>query len=135
MNRKAKFPCPTAPQYNKRHPQTISRTRFAVTEIEDELTALGERWSHTCQWTLEQLRRLQALHSHCAALDEQHARLLRGAVRAEGELKQMEANPVSAVGDAAERIAALQRCALDLARAQREVADHAAAAARLLHQC
>ncbi|KAI8437245.1 LOW QUALITY PROTEIN: hypothetical protein MSG28_011631 [Choristoneura fumiferana] len=32
-----------------------------VVEMEDELRALGERWSHTCQWTLAQLGRLRAL--------------------------------------------------------------------------
>lgn len=29
--------------------------------MEDELRALGERWAHTCQWTLAQLARLRAL--------------------------------------------------------------------------
>ncbi|KAI8437242.1 hypothetical protein MSG28_011628 [Choristoneura fumiferana] len=32
-----------------------------VVQMEDELRALGERWSHTCQWTLAQLGRLRAL--------------------------------------------------------------------------
>lgn len=31
-----------------------------VTEIEDQLRALGERWSHACQWTLARLARLRA---------------------------------------------------------------------------
>ncbi|CAG4985372.1 unnamed protein product [Colias eurytheme] len=77
-----------------------------VTEIEDQLRALGERWSHACQWTLARLQRLQAL----AALHAHSETLHTAADELERELKQMEANPVSEIGAVLERIAALQRC-------------------------
>ncbi|XP_013180798.1 PREDICTED: dystrophin, isoforms A/C/F/G/H-like, partial [Papilio xuthus] len=35
-----------------------ARDDAGVAEIEDELRALGERWSHACQWTLARLARL-----------------------------------------------------------------------------
>ncbi|XP_038221210.1 dystrophin-like [Zerene cesonia] len=77
-----------------------------VTEIEDQLRALGERWSHACQWTLARLQRLQAL---CALLDHSDT-LHTAADELERDLKQMEANPVSEIGEVLARISALQRC-------------------------
>lgn len=76
-----------------------------MTEIEDQLTALGERWSHTCHWTLQQLERLHALQERWG----RHAALLRAADDHEAALKEMEANPVSEVGSIVERIEQLQR--------------------------
>ena len=47
-----------------------------MTEIEDQLRALGERWSHTCQWTLQQLQRLQDMRARWTQLEQRHAELL-----------------------------------------------------------
>lgn len=107
----------------------------AVTEIEDELTALSERWSHTCQWTTQQLQRLQELQDRWAALDTQHAELLQAADSYETELKHMEANPASEVGAVLERVAALQRLQRSLLEHQRAAAGHMAAAAQLEQDC
>ncbi|XP_039760235.1 dystrophin-like isoform X3 [Pararge aegeria] len=80
-------------------------------EIEDQLRALGERWSHACQWTLARLERLQ----RGAALDQQSAELHEQVHRLEADLKQMEAYPASEIGEVLERISALQSCSSSLA--------------------
>lgn len=56
-----------------------------VSEIEDQLRALGERWSHACQWTLSRLERLQ----RCGALDQQAAKLRTDILELETDLKQV----------------------------------------------
>ncbi|XP_045487025.1 dystrophin, isoforms A/C/F/G/H isoform X2 [Pieris rapae] len=77
-----------------------------VTEIEDQLRALGERWSHACQWTLDRLRRAQDQH----AADQRATELRTAAEGLERDLKRMEACPVSEVGEVLARVAELQRC-------------------------
>ncbi|KAJ8709449.1 hypothetical protein PYW07_009275 [Mythimna separata] len=106
----------------------------SVTEIEDELTALSERWSHTCQWTTAQLQRLRGLQARWAALHATHAELLAGAEAAESELKQMEANPVGEVGAVLARVAALQRLQRGLLAQQRSAAAQLEATAELAAQ-
>ncbi|CAG9793162.1 unnamed protein product [Diatraea saccharalis] len=106
-----------------------------VTEIEDELTALGERWTHTCQWTLQQLQRLQDLQARCTQLDQQHATLLQDIDALEAELKQMEANPVGSVGEVPERCAALTRVRGELSRQRAAAGEHAARVQELLVDC
>nr|XP_049693576.1 dystrophin, isoforms A/C/F/G/H isoform X3 [Helicoverpa armigera] len=93
-----------------------------VTEIEDELTALSERWSHTCQWTMQQLERLQELQARWDALDAQHEALLGAADACERELKQMEANPAAEVGAALARVRQLRRLRGELAARRRQAA-------------
>ncbi|KAL0868146.1 hypothetical protein ABMA27_007698, partial [Loxostege sticticalis] len=99
-----------------------------VTEIEDQLTALGERWSHTCQWTLQQLERLQTLQSRWAT----HTDLLRACDEHETALKEMEANPVSEIGAVVSRIEQLQRIKCALAAQQAALAAHYDAVQALL---
>lgn len=60
-----------------------------ATEIEDQLGALSERWSHTCQWTVHQLNRLRDLQHRWTQLDADHAHLLRACDTHETELKQV----------------------------------------------
>ncbi|CAH2053923.1 unnamed protein product, partial [Iphiclides podalirius] len=80
---------------------TVRWSAGGVAEIEDELRALGERWSHACQWTLARLGRL--------ARRTQLRRRRDAAARLEADLKQMEASPVSEVGEVLARIEQLQR--------------------------
>ncbi|XP_050354937.1 dystrophin, isoforms A/C/F/G/H isoform X1 [Nymphalis io] len=82
----------------------------SVSEIEDQLRALGERWSHACQWTLARLERLQ----RCNAMEQQEAQLRTDIHQLETDLKQMEAYPASEIGEVLERISALQRCSASL---------------------
>ncbi|XP_045779365.1 dystrophin, isoforms A/C/F/G/H-like isoform X4 [Maniola jurtina] len=90
----------------------------SVSEIEDQLRALGERWSHACQWTLARLERLQ----RGAALDQQSTELHEQVHTLEADLKQMEAYPASEIGEVLERISALQRCSSSLASQRRGLA-------------
>ncbi|XP_063382009.1 dystrophin-like [Cydia fagiglandana] len=90
-----------------------------VVEMEDELRALGERWSHTCQWTLAQLARLQALQ------DLQPT-------GAEEQLKQMEANPVSTVQEVLERISTLQQIKHSVSLQQARAIQHTERASALI---
>ncbi|XP_052744308.1 dystrophin, isoforms A/C/F/G/H isoform X2 [Bicyclus anynana] len=90
----------------------------SVSEIEDQLRALGERWSHACQWTLARLERLQrgaALDQQSTELNQQSAELHQQVHTLEADLKQMEAYPASEIGEVLERISALQRCSSSLA--------------------
>ncbi|CAH0731277.1 unnamed protein product, partial [Brenthis ino] len=90
----------------------------SVSEIEDQLRALGERWSHACQWTLSRLERLQ----RCAALQQQQLQLTADIHQVEVDLKQMEAYPASEIGEVLERISALQRCSAALTAHRRGLA-------------
>lgn len=60
-----------------------------MTEIEDELRALGERWTHACQWTQQQLAALQALERRRAELAAQGAQLRAACDDHETQLKQV----------------------------------------------
>ncbi|CAG9568434.1 unnamed protein product [Danaus chrysippus] len=90
-----------------------------VAAMEDELRALGERWSHACQWTLSRLQRLQR------HVDLEHrADLLRDKVSTlENDLKQMEAYPAQEIGEVLERIRSLQRCGAELRVRRDELND------------
>ncbi|KAG6458770.1 hypothetical protein O3G_MSEX011047, partial [Manduca sexta] len=95
-----------------------------VTEIEDQLTALSERWSHTCQWTVQQLQRLQGLQARWTSLLDQHNELLQACDAHETALKQMEANPASEIGEVLARIAELQRIKHGISVQRRGAAAH-----------
>lgn len=76
----------------------------ACAHFEDQLTALGERWAHICQWTEDrwsQLHRVGAIsdnsHSLQVWLDEQ-----------EIQLKSMEASPALEIGQIMDRMRRLQ---------------------------
>ncbi|KPJ15471.1 Dystrophin, isoforms A/C/F/G/H [Papilio machaon] len=98
-----------------------ARDDAGVAEIEDELRALGERWSHACQWTLARLARLTRGARRGAR--RQHLQRRRPHVdRLEDTLKQMEANPVSEVGEVLLRIQELQRVKRALRLERRAVA-------------
>ncbi|CAK1546843.1 unnamed protein product [Leptosia nina] len=91
-----------------------------VTEIEDQLRALGERWSHACQWTLDRLQRAQDAY----ALHTTSADLYRAADTLEQDLKQMEANPASEIGEVISRIGSLQRCKQALKETRAALVQH-----------
>ncbi|GBP04625.1 Utrophin [Eumeta japonica] len=107
----------------------------SVTEIEDQLTALGERWTHTCQWTLSQLSRLQALQAQWTALDQQYISLLQSCDQKENILKQMEANPASEIGEVLERIKQLQQIKHSINVQQQSVNAHLELTNQLIAEC
>ncbi|KAF2364920.1 Calponin domain [Trinorchestia longiramus] len=68
-------------------------TDSAYMQLEDELTALGERWSHVCKWSEHQWATLQALALHWAQLEEGVCQLTVWLDDKEKQLRQMESNP------------------------------------------
>jgi AAA+ ATPase superfamily predicted ATPase len=76
--------------------------------MEDQLTALGERWAHICQWTEERYNKLQNLAVKWdQAMDEFQA-IQQWLNNKETQLKQMEANPLLEIGEVLQRIKQLQ---------------------------
>lgn len=78
------------------------------TQMEDQLSALGERWSHICRWKEERRQRLESLSTLWQNIIDDYKRLVAWLSETEITLKQMEANPASEFGEVLERIKKLQ---------------------------
>ncbi|XP_050448340.1 dystrophin-like isoform X9 [Cataglyphis hispanica] len=78
------------------------------TQMEDQLSALGERWSHICQWKEERRQRLESLSILWQNITDDYKRLVAWLNEIEITLKQMEANPASEFGEVLDRIKKLQ---------------------------
>lgn len=78
------------------------------TQMEDQLSALGERWSHICQWKQERYQRLESLAALWQSITDDYKRLVAWLNETEITLKQMEANPASEFGEVLNRIKKLQ---------------------------
>lgn len=83
-------------------------------DLEDRLTALGERWTHVVKWTKNRFEKLQAAHYNWRCLNRQFAIASDWINVREMDLKQMESEDVSAIGSVMERMQRLRFCALDL---------------------
>lgn len=90
-------------------------------QMEDQLSALGERWTHICQWKEERRQRLQALSSLWQNVNDDYKRLMSWLNETEITLKQMEANPASEIGEVLERIKKLQILKMDMDENQRKL--------------
>lgn len=77
-------------------------------QMEDQLSALGERWSHICQWKEERRQRLESLSTLWQNITDDYKRLVAWLNETEITLKQMEANPASEFGEVLDRIKKLQ---------------------------
>ncbi|XP_036139723.1 dystrophin, isoforms A/C/F/G/H isoform X5 [Monomorium pharaonis] len=77
-------------------------------QMEDQLSALGERWSHICQWKEERRQRLESLSTLWQNITDDYKRLVTWLNETEITLKQMEANPASEIGEVLDRIKKLQ---------------------------
>lgn len=77
-------------------------------QMEDQLSALGERWSHICQWKEERRQRLKSLSMLWQNITDDYKRLVAWLNETEITLKQMEANPASEFGEVLDRIKKLQ---------------------------
>lgn len=77
-------------------------------QMEDQLSALGERWSHICQWKEERRQRLEFLSSLWQNITDDYKKLVAWLNETEITLKQMEANPASEFGEVLDRIKKLQ---------------------------
>jgi hypothetical protein len=76
--------------------------------MEDQLTALGERWAHICHWTEERCNRLQNLAVKWSQVTDEFQAIQQWLNNKEMQLKQMEANPVLEIGEVLDRIKKLQ---------------------------
>ncbi|KAG5306092.1 DMD protein, partial [Acromyrmex insinuator] len=77
-------------------------------QMEDQLSALGERWSHIGQWKEERHQRLESLSALWQSITDDYKRLVAWLNETEITLKQMEANPASEFGEVLDRIKKLQ---------------------------
>lgn len=62
-------------------------------QMEDQLAALGERWSHVCQWAEQRFTSLTRLVEHWKQLDSDLSRLKSWLADHEQSLRLIEANP------------------------------------------
>ncbi|XP_014483281.1 PREDICTED: dystrophin-like [Dinoponera quadriceps] len=77
-------------------------------QIEDQLSALGERWSHICQWKEERRQRLESISTLWHSVTDDYKKLVAWLNETEITLKQMEANPATEIGEVLDRIKRLQ---------------------------
>ncbi|XP_043280614.1 dystrophin isoform X6 [Venturia canescens] len=78
------------------------------TQMEDLLSALSERWCHICKWKDERSEKLRVLTANWKNLTDEYKKLLVWLNEMEITLKQMEAVPVSEIGETLERVKKLQ---------------------------
>jgi dystrophin len=76
--------------------------------MEDQLTALGERWAHICQWTEERCKKLQNLAVKWNQVMDEFQAIQQWLNNKETQIKQMEANPLLEIGEVFQRIKKLQ---------------------------
>lgn len=86
--------------------EDTSETVYA--EMEDQLSALGERWTHICQWKEERTQNIDYLNRLWINVTEDYKKLVAWLSDTEITLKQMEAHPASEIGEVLERIKRLQ---------------------------
>lgn len=77
-------------------------------QMEDQLSALYERWSHICQWKEERHQRLESISMLWQHIIDDYKKLVAWLNETEITLKQMEANPASEIGEVLDRIKKLQ---------------------------
>lgn len=83
-------------------------------EMEDKLSALGERWSHVVSWTKNRFERLQQVRDRWKRLSRQFGIVHSWLQTRESDLKQMETKTVTEIGSVMERMRNLRFCAADL---------------------
>lgn len=80
----------------------------AYAQVEDDLTALNERWSHICQWRHNRRQNLEALALLLKDLTDNYKKLVSWLGETEITLKQMEACSASELGEVLDRIQKLR---------------------------
>lgn len=83
-------------------------------DLEDKLTALGERWAHVLKWTKNRRDRLQDVNLKWTQLTDNYKVICRWMDARENDLKQMERNEVTEIGNVMKRMNDLKYCAKDL---------------------
>ncbi|XP_070137503.1 dystrophin, isoforms A/C/F/G/H isoform X9 [Drosophila bipectinata] len=90
----------------------VNDTSGNFNDLEDRLSALGERWSHVVKWSDLRTEKLQQYKCISRWLDAR-----------EQDLKLMESRDVTDVGGITQRINELNYCAKDLLELQRYLVD------------
>ncbi|XP_031832552.2 dystrophin, isoforms A/C/F/G/H isoform X9 [Nomia melanderi] len=90
-------------------------------QMEDQLSALGERWTHICKWKEERRQRLQSLSLLWQSINDDYKRLVSWLNETEITLKQMEANQASEIGEVLERIKKLQILKIEMDANQKKL--------------
>ncbi|XP_017863744.1 PREDICTED: dystrophin, isoforms A/C/F/G/H-like [Drosophila arizonae] len=90
----------------------VNDTSGNFNDLEDRLSALGERWSHVVKWIDLRTEKLQQYKCISRWLDAR-----------EQDLKRMESRDVTDVGGITQRINELNYCAKDLLELQRYLVD------------
>lgn len=83
-------------------------------DMEDKLSALGERWTHVVKWTKNRFERLQQVREQWRQLNRQYGIVHSWLQTRENDLKQMETRTVTEIGSVMERMRNLRFCAGDL---------------------
>ncbi|XP_050442847.1 dystrophin-like isoform X2 [Adelges cooleyi] len=91
------------------------------TQMEDELSALGERWAHICKWAEEYGVKLQTLLMKCSRITEQLSWLQSWFDSKETNLKKMESKHVTEVAEVLERIKQLQTLRHQMSSQQKNI--------------
>ncbi|VVC26815.1 Hypothetical protein CINCED_3A012694 [Cinara cedri] len=90
-------------------------------QMEDELSALGERWAHICKWAEEYGVKLQTLLMKCSRITEQLSWLQSWFDSKEVSLKHMESKHVTEVAEILERIKQLQTLRHQMSSQQKNI--------------
>ncbi|XP_024083561.1 dystrophin-like isoform X3 [Cimex lectularius] len=84
-------------------------TAETQSQIEDQLSALAERWSHILQWAQERGSKLQTFIDKVSEIEQSLTTLENAISEHERRLKIMEVQPTSRMGETLERIKELQQ--------------------------
>ncbi|XP_033609096.1 dystrophin, isoforms A/C/F/G/H isoform X6 [Cryptotermes secundus] len=98
-----------------------SSPESAYSQMEDQLTALGERWAHICQWTEGRCNKLQNLAVKWTQVTDEFQAIQQWLNNKETQLKLMEANPLVEIGEVLDRIKRLQVLRLGMDTQQRRI--------------
>ncbi|XP_026807467.1 dystrophin-like [Rhopalosiphum maidis] len=90
-------------------------------QMEDELSALGERWAHICKWAEEYGVKLQTLLMKCSRITEQLSWLQSWFDSKEINLKHMESKHVTEVAEILDRIKQLQTLRHQMSSQQKNI--------------
>lgn len=83
-------------------------------ELEDKLSALGERWSHVVKWTKTRWENLQEASVKWKQLSDRYAVVCKWMDTRERDLKAMEGMEVTEIGSVMKRMNDLRYCGKDL---------------------
>ena len=90
-------------------------------QMEDLLSALSERWTHICKWKEERAEKLRSFSSNWRCLMDEYKKSVGSITEMEITLKQMEAVPVSEIGEILERVKKLQNLRAEMSKNEKKL--------------